>query len=389
MTGPFSSRTVGVLPTLGSGLSDLQKSGQHDRLLAYDLRHYSEAYERVYYFSYFRESLSGFTRDPRLLERVTLLPKRGPWPNRLYALLLPVIYRREFRQCHVLRVLQFPGVIPALVARVLFGVPFVVTYGYHYAEVARVAGSRWKPWLYRLLERIAFPRALAVIVTSREMEALLGSRPRPPRLGYFPNGVDTARFAPIRDGDPGRAWRSVLYVGRLEPEKNLIRLIDALALIRTPPLRLTVIGDGSLTLELAQQARARSVEVEFKGTVPHSELPKHLNETDLFVLPSLTEGHPKALIEAMACGLPCAASARGGNLTLIEDGVTGLLFDPEDTRGIARVIHRVLTDMDLARRLGEAARAAVVARYDAHALLKEEVSFVRTLAAGAAGGRAG
>ena len=61
------------------------------------------------------------------------------------ALLLPFIHREQFRRCEVLRVMQLPGVIPALGARRLFGTPFVVTYGYRYGEVAHIAGSRVKP----------------------------------------------------------------------------------------------------------------------------------------------------------------------------------------------------------------------------------------------------
>ena len=139
MTSP---RTIGILPALGSGLTDLKRTGQHERLLNYDLRHYCESYDRVYYFSYFRESLADFTRDPLLLDKIVLLPKRGPWPARAYALLMPFIYRRLFRECEALRIEQFSGVVPALITRALDGVPFVVTYGYHYAEVARIAGSR-------------------------------------------------------------------------------------------------------------------------------------------------------------------------------------------------------------------------------------------------------
>ncbi len=379
MNETTAQRTVGVLPALGSGLTDLRRMGQHERLLAYDLRHYSQGYDRIYYFSYFRESLADFTRDPLLREKITVLPKRGPWPSKLYAFLLPIIYRREFRACEVLRVMQFPGVVPALVARLLFRIPFVVTYGYHYGEVAKITGSRLKPWLYRLLERVAFPLAAGVIVTSREMEALLRSRPRPPRLAYFPNGVDTEAFAPRRGPQLERRPRSVIYVGRLEPEKNLGRLIEALAMISEPPIRLVVIGDGSLRAELERRARERGVAAEFKGVVPHSELPRHLNAADVFVLPSLSEGHPKALIEAMASGLPCAASARGGIPSIVEDGVSGLLFDPDDSRDIARALRRLLTDQAFAERLAANARTSAAARYDAHALLSEEVRFAQSV----------
>ena len=372
-------RTVGILPALGSGLTDLRRTGQHERLLAYDLRCYSEAYDCVLYFSYFREALAEFTHDPLLQEKVTVLPKRWPWPDKLYAVLLPIVYWRDFRRCEALRVLQFPGVVTALVAWLLFRIPFVVTYGYHYAEVARIAGSRLKPWLYRRLERLAFPRAAAVIVTSREMETLLQRHPRRPRLAYFPNGVDTQSFAPRARRPPRSAPRQVLYIGRLEREKNLSRLIDAAATM-PDSVRLVFVGDGSLRAELEQQARRVGTEAEFKGVVPHGALPQLLADADCFILPSLTEGHPKALIEAMACGLPCAASARGGIPSLLEDGVSGLLFDPEDRRDVARAIQRLLTDPVLARRLGEQARAVAVAQYDARLLLKREAAFVQSLA---------
>src|SRR5207247_135252 len=100
---------------------------------------------------------------------------------------------------------------------------------------------------------------------------------------------------------------------------------------------------------------------------------------DCFVLPSLTEGHPKALIEAMACGLPCAASARGGIPSILEQGVTGVLFDPEDSKDIASAVRRLITERAMAERLGERARAAAVSLYDVHALLKGEVDFVQSV----------
>jgi glycosyltransferase involved in cell wall biosynthesis len=379
MSEERTHQTVGVLPALASGLTDLRRTGQHERLLEYDLRRYSEAYDRVLYFSYFHETLAEFTRDPLLLERVTVLPKRGPWSSRIYSLLLPFLYRDQFRRCEVLRVLQFPGVIPALVARLLYGTPFVVTYGYHYGEVARLAGSRVKPWLYRVLEHLAFPRAAGVIVTSTEMQRLLERHPRRPRLAYFPNGVDTRRFAPVGPGARNPTRRQVLYAGRLEIEKNVARLIDALATIDEPPVRLVVIGDGTLRDELVQRAGRAGLQVDFKGVVPHAELPRHFRDADCFVLPSLTEGHPKILVEAMACGVPCAAAARGGIPSIVQDGVTGLLFDPENTENIAGAIRRILADEPLARRLGAKARATAVALYDEGVILAREAAFVQSV----------
>ena len=375
--------TIGILPALGSGLGDLRRGGQHTRLLDYDLRHYAAVYERIYYFSYLRESLSEFTDDPRLLERVTVVPRRGPWPARLYALLMPFLRAREMRRCGILRVMQFPGVIPALIARLVHRVPFVVTYGYHYGDVARIAGSRLKPRLYRWLERLAFPRAATVIVTSPAMRDQLEAMSRAPRVAMFPNGIDTVAFAPTARPHRPRERRVVLAVGRLEPEKNLGRLVDAIALIDDPPVRLVLVGEGRERAELEQRAEARGVAIELRGVVPHRELPRHLAEADVYALPSLTEGHPKALIEAMASGVPCVGSARGGIPTLIEHGVSGLLFDPEDPRAIAAAIRRVLTDRALAERLAAAARREAVVHYDARVILTAEAEFVSRL------GRAG
>jgi len=380
VSGSRQLRTVGVLPALGSGLTDLRRTGQHERLLNYDLRHYCEAYDRVYYFSYFQEALADFTRDPLLLDKVVLLPRRGKWPARAYAFLLPMIYRRQIRECEALRVEQFSGVIPALVARRFDGVPFVVTYGYHYGEVARIAGSRLKPRLYAWLERAAFPRAAGVIVTSREMETRLSAHPARPRLAYFPNGVDTESFAPPPTPRAPSGPPTVLYVGRLEEEKNVGRLIEGLALVSQIRPRLRLVGDGRLRDDLETRARAAGIDTDFAGVIPHGQLPQHFRSADCFVLPSLTEGHPKALIEAMACGLPCAASARGGIPSILEDGVTGLLFDPDQPRDIARAVGRLLSDQAFARRLGERARASAIAHYDAHALLKAEVAFVQSVA---------
>lgn len=84
---------------------------------------------------------------------------------------------------------------------------------------------------------------------------------------------------------------------------------------------------------------------------------------DIFVLPSLAEGMSNALLEAMACGLPCLASDISANAELIQDGVNGLLFPVGDARALAKRIELLLSDRALAQGLGDAARKTVEARY--------------------------
>lgn len=183
-------------------------------------------------------------------------------------------------------------------------------------------------------------------------------------------------------GEGGPA-RKILYVGRLSPEKNLGTLISAVGqLLGRLPLRLTFIGDGPAREALEARARELRVPVDFLPFVDHRRLPDFFREADAFVLPSFTEGHPKVLLEAMSCGVPCVASARGGNLDIVADGKTGLLFDPENAGELAECLERVLTNDDLARSLATEARAAIVERYDLRALVGREIDLLKRVARG-------
>ena len=103
---------------------------------------------------------------------------------------------------------------------------------------------------------------------------------------------------------------------------------------------------------------------------------------DVFVLASFTEGHPKVLLEAMACGIPCVASDCTGNRSLVTDGRTGLLFDPHDAKALSHCLERVLNEPGLGPELARAARAEIVARYDLRALVEREIALVRQVAGG-------
>lgn len=98
------------------------------------------------------------------------------------------------------------------------------------------------------------------------------------------------------------------------------------------------------------------------------------------MLPSLLEGHPKALLEAMSCGVPCVTSSCEGNTAVVTPEQDALQFDPEDVAGLARQIHRVLSDKELAKRLGRSAREKVVANYDLGRLVTRECELLRSLA---------
>jgi glycosyltransferase involved in cell wall biosynthesis len=161
----------------------------------------------------------------------------------------------------------------------------------------------------------------------------------------------------------------LLSVGRLEPEKGLHFLIDAVdKLIKERRLKvvLQVVGKGLKRSEeekLRWQVEKCQLEysVRFLGHVMHGpELFKLYRDSDIFVLPSLTgEGIPQTLFEAMACGIPFVATKVAGIPYMIEDGENGLLIDPGSPREICDVVERLVSDSKLRDRLRRNGLSAV------------------------------
>ncbi|TMQ17425.1 MAG: glycosyltransferase family 4 protein [Candidatus Rokuibacteriota bacterium] len=369
--------TLGLLPALGGGLGELASTGQAGRLLDGYLARYVKVFERVLYFSYRVESLEQFTRDPALLAHASVIAPARPLSRGRRAATLAWTEGSRLRACAVLRVFQVTGTVPALVAHARFGVPYVTTYGFSYAQLSRRGPKRL---LKAAVERLGLRHAAAVIATTEALRARAAGLARQVQL--VPNGVDTQRFAPPAGPRRPRSPARVLYVGRFSAEKNLETLVAAMAVVaRRRSVRLVLVGAGPLEGRLRELARAAGVEAAFLGVVPQERLPDVYRQADAFVLASFTEGHPKVLIEAMASGVPCVASDCEGNRSLVTDGVSGLLFDPARAVDLADRLGRVLDDGALAEALGRAGRELAVARYDLGALVAEEIALLRRVAA--------
>lgn len=370
--------TIGLLPALGGGIRELATTGQASRLVDGYLRPYAAAFGRLVYFSYLPETLAEFTDDARVLAAVRVLGPARRLSRGRRAVTMAWTDARELRECAALRVFQVTGVIPALVARARFGVPYVTTYGFWYARLSRPGPKRL---LKAAVEWAGLRRAAAVIATTEELAARAARLNA--RVELIPNGVDTGRFVPVDGARPRGGERRVLYVGRLSPEKNLPALVRAAAILRgRVPVRLVLVGAGSLESALRAEAAAAGVVVECPGVVDQRRLPALYAGADAFVLASFTEGHPKVLLEAMSAGVPVVASDCAGNRSLVADGRTGLLFDPARPDELAERLGRVLGDHALAAALARAGREQVVARYDLAALVAREIELVRSVAAG-------
>jgi glycosyltransferase involved in cell wall biosynthesis len=363
---------VGLLPALGGSIRALAQTGQQSRLIDGYFRPYLRAFDGLSYFSYLPETLAEFTDDATLRERVRVLAPSPPISRGRRAVQIPFVHAAALRECAALRVFQITGVIPALIARRRFGIPYVTTYGFWYAALSQPGPTRV---LKGFVERLGLKHATAVIATTPELATRASRLAR--RVELIPNGVDTALFRPPASPPTSKPKR-ILYVGRLSAEKNLGAVIAATGYVGDAVA--VMVGAGPLRDHLATRARLAGVMVDFPGVVDQRRLPEVYASADVFVLASFTEGHPKVLLEAMACGVPCVASDCAGNRSLVTDGQTGLLFDPHEPKHLAACLDRVLKDPALARRLAETARAEIVARYDLRALVEREIALVRQVA---------
>lgn len=292
---------------LGGGIRDLAEAGQHKRLLQDYCGHYSREFDEVLILSFFDEKLSDYS-DVKVSAKVRLLPNKGKLHRYLYAALAPWIHRKELAGTSIIRVSQTTGSLPALFMKLALKVPVVMTYGYDYVLFARIRG-RAATWLAKLHERIGRWAADRWITTTAELVWLIQARHGVERERIFliPNGVSFTMFHGAELPDPEEDLRSLIFVGRLEAQKNiplLLECVSAAAERFQTHLKLTIVGDGSERKASEKLPTSKLLKVEFLGAVEQSRLAGLFQESQLFVIASRYEGHPKAVLEAMACGLP-------------------------------------------------------------------------------------
>ena len=242
--------------------------------------------------------------------------------------------------------------------------------------VKRTGALRW--WAFKSADRF-------LSVSPSLVEACLAAGFSRDRVGEVPNGIDTTRFAPaavaerqsLRDAlGLDRNRRIVVFVGFFSADKQPDVLVDAWLLAQREmglDATLVLVGstrstyfeiDAQMVDRLRAAAAAQGLENRLVCPGTTHVVEQYLRAADLFVLPSRREGLPVALLEAMACGLPCIASRLPGSTdTIIDDGRNGRLLPPGDVSLLASTMTRVLGDPSHAAALGAAARETVVQRF--------------------------
>lgn len=212
------------------------------------------------------------------------------------------------------------------------------------------------------------------------------------RIVAIPGCVNTELFRVAREEspDPAGAARNIICVARLEYAKGIDVLLHAWAqMMHAPPVwlgglrpALHLVGDGKFRAQLERIAAELGIADSVKFLGQRGDVVTLLQQSWGFVLPSRWEGMPNALLEAMACGLPCVATRVSGSEDVIAHGVNGFLVNPERPTELARALRRIVENTDLARRLGNEARSTVVRDYQLGSVADRCVELYRRLLAG-------
>ena len=255
---------------------------------------------------------------------------------------------------------SFPtGPVGAL-ARSWYGLPYLVS-----LRGGDVPGLTPEVnWIHRLLapiRRHILKHATAVVANSQGLKDL-SEAADPIPVQVIPNGVDTDFFRPSPESWVSARERfRLLFVGRFQAQKNLAVLLEQLAALREQrpgKFEIHLVGDGPLRTELKKQADDLRLadDIVWHGWLQREELSKICRSCHCFVNPSLYEGMPNAVLEAMACAKPIVASRVRGNDAVVQHGKTGFLFPLEDPASLRESLQVLIDDPARAEEMGRLGR---------------------------------
>jgi len=233
--------------------------------------------------------------------------------------------------------------IPALISKKFLKIPYVVW--------GQGSDIYIRNWFMKVVSKTIIKNAdsaLALTKSMREvMQAIYNCD-----IPVVPNGIDIEDYSDRPDKQDSETPRKrILFVGRLDPVKGVQYLLKAMKIVSKvlPEAKLILVGDGEEreNLESLTNTLGLSDRVDFVGRISHEEIPDYLYQADIFVLPSLSEGFPLVILEAMACGLPIVATRVGGVPDIIEDGVNGYLVESGDFQEMAKKIIFILENEPL------------------------------------------
>jgi len=334
----------------------------------------SSSFKNIYFFTY--GNMEDLNSKNYLNDNIIIIPKPIIFCsenfsnifNLLYSIIFPLFNFNIFKKVDFLKTNQMRGAWAALLIKIFYRKKLIVRTGYIWSIFYKNSGRyKLKLKLIKFLEKHVYRNADAIISSSKNDNNYIKENYKPKsNITFIPNYIDTERFIPL---DIKKKKKSICFVGRLEKQKNLDELLNALDGLS---FSLTIIGDGSLRSKLEKKADDLRLKINFLGVKSNDDLPYLLNQHEVFILPSLYEGMPKALLEAMSCGLPVIGTDVKGINEVIVNNYNGILCKT-DYLSIKNCIINIMDNDDLKNRLGENARKTIIDNYSLENLIYKEI----------------
>jgi glycosyltransferase involved in cell wall biosynthesis len=297
-------------------------------------------------------------------------------PKWFYILMLPYLLRKTVGSHWVGKSNQTLGADIGLRIALKVNQKFVARAGYLFSlNSERYHGNDSPEAGYaRGLEKEVFEGADKIVVTTEQIAKEVKERypSSELKLRVIPNYVDTDQFFPTNQQ---KKENQICYVGRLNSAKNFMALLEAVADL---PVSLKVVGIGPLMKQAQEKAHEAKSDVVFFGKIPNDRLPAIINQSNIFVLPSLFEGHPKSLLEAMSCGLAVIATNAPGNRDLIRHEIDGYLCGTSSAE-IRQAIMRLTSDRALCRKLGKNSRDRIMKEFSLDRIVELEMNLLEEM----------
>src|SRR3972149_8851754 len=267
------------------------------------------------------------------------------------------------KQIHVVRTHRYRSNLYGRLAAFLAGVPVII------AAIHDNYRTDKRP-KRRIMNRILSKITDKIVAVSEDVkeDIIRYDSIDSSKIEVIPNGIDVERFNPEKNTTDIRKEFSledddivIGFIGRIVPAKGLEYLLNALPYLKEEfkSIKLLIVGEGSLVEELKERAKKNNIFDNILFIGRRRDIPEILASINIFVMPSIAEGLPNALLEAMAMGKPIVTTEVGGIPEIVKNGFNGLLVPPRDTLSLSKAIKRFLGNDRLAAKLGQAARDLV------------------------------
>jgi len=299
-----------------------------------------------------------------------------PFPHHRLLCFLPYLHSWLADMIDVIQTNQSLGAWYYVQAAHRWNKPILLRCGFVYGEGMETMYGLTKATLrYQKQEAEAFRGATLIEVPTQYLAEWVMERygVEHHKLHVVPNFVDTELFRPLAERQ--YVPNSVVSVGTLHPVKRFDLMLQACALARVS--RVTIYGDGPSRADLVHLARRLGIDLHLPGIVHNEQLPSLIQRSQIFVITSKREGHPKALVEAMACEMPCVGVDVVGVREVMQQSGAGLLVNA-DPESVGRAIRELLDNPQESKVFGQRGRSYVEASLNYYRVLAQRKALLET-----------